>query len=48
LDLKYGWIYIPKPIDDRVGVPKLDALNVAIDKLTEEQYTYIHGYESGT
>ena len=41
-------ISVPKEIDDKVGLLKLDAMGVKIDKLTEEQYNYIHGYEEGT
>ena len=46
--LKPGIIEIPKEIDDRVGLLKLESMGVEIDHLTEEQYNYIHGYEEGT
>lgn len=46
--LKPGMIEIPAHIDDEVGFLKLQAMGVEIDKLTEEQYKYIHGYEEGT
>ncbi len=46
--LKPGMIDVPVDIDDRVGFLKLQAMGVEIDKLTEEQYNYIHGYEEGT
>jgi len=46
--LKPGMIDVPVDIDDRVGFLKLQAMGVEIDKLTEEQYNYIHGYLEGT
>jgi adenosylhomocysteinase len=46
--LKPGMVNIPVEIDDRVGFLKLQSMGVNIDKLTEEQYNYIHGYEEGT
>ena len=46
--LKPGMINVPIEIDDRVGFLKLQSMGVEIDKLTEEQYNYIHGYEEGT
>ncbi len=45
---KPGIIDVPKEIDDKVGYLKLDAMGIEIDKLTEEQYNYIHGFEEGT
>jgi adenosylhomocysteinase len=45
---KPGCINVPKDIDDKVGKLKLAAMSINIDELTEEQYNYIHGYESGT
>jgi adenosylhomocysteinase len=45
---KPGMIDVPKEIDDKVGLLKLDAMGIKIDKLTEPQYKYIHGYEEGT
>ena len=46
--LKPGMIDIPVDIDDRVGFLKLQSMGIEIDKLTDEQYSYIHGYEEGT
>jgi len=46
--LKPGMIEVPVEIDDQVGFLKLQSMGVEIDKLTEEQYNYIHGYEEGT
>ncbi|MFX1379067.1 MAG: adenosylhomocysteinase [Promethearchaeota archaeon] len=46
--LRPGMIDIPSEIDDEVGFLKLQSLGVEIDKLTDEQYKYIHGYEEGT
>jgi adenosylhomocysteinase len=46
--LKPGMIDIPVEIDDKVGFLKLQSMGVEIDKLTDEQYNYIHGYEEGT
>jgi adenosylhomocysteinase len=46
--LKPGMIEVPTEIDDQVGLLKLKAMGIEIDKLTEEQYNYIHGYEEGT
>jgi len=45
---KPGMINIPTEIDDKVGSLKLKTMNVNIDKLTNEQYSYIHGYAEGT
>ncbi|MHA1792861.1 MAG: adenosylhomocysteinase [Promethearchaeota archaeon] len=45
---KPGMIKVPKDIDDEVGLLKLKAMNIKIDKLTDVQYQYIHGYEEGT
>nr|MDO8109894.1 adenosylhomocysteinase [Candidatus Sigynarchaeota archaeon] len=45
---KPGMIDVPKDIDDKVGLLKLDAMGIKIDKLSEVQYKYIHGYEEGT
>ena len=45
---KPGMINIPPEIDDKVGYLKLKTMGVNIDKLTDEQYSYIHGYEEGT
>ena len=46
--LKPGMIEVPVDIDDRVGFLKLQSMGVEIDKLTDEQYNYIHGYEERT
>ena len=46
--LKPGMIDVPVDIDDQVGLLKLQSMGVEIDKLTESQYNYIHGYEEGT
>jgi adenosylhomocysteinase len=46
--LKPGMTDIPSEIDDEVGFLKLQSLGVEIDKLTDEQYNYIHGYKEGT
>jgi adenosylhomocysteinase len=46
--LKPGMVDVPIEIDDRVGFLKLQAMGINIDRLTEEQYKYIHGYEDGT
>jgi adenosylhomocysteinase len=45
---KPGIMIIPTEIDDEVGFLKLKSMGIQIDKLTEEQYNYIHGYEEGT
>ncbi len=45
---KPGMINIPSEIDDKIGYLKLKTMGVNIDKLTDEQYSYIHGYEEGT
>ncbi len=45
---KAGIINIPTEIDDKVGFLKLESMSIKIDKLTEEQYNYIHGYLEGT
>jgi len=46
--LKKGIIEIPTEIDDQVGYLKLESMGIKIDKLTDEQYNYIHGYLEGT
>jgi adenosylhomocysteinase len=48
VSLNPGIIEIPNEIDDQVGFLKLESMGIKIDKLTEEQYNYIHGYEEGT
>ena len=46
--LKPGIIPVPEEIDNEVGFLKLKSMNIEIDKLTDEQYNYIHGFEEGT
>jgi adenosylhomocysteinase len=46
--LKPGIIDVPVDIDDRVGFLKLQSMGVEIDRLTDEQYNYIHGFLEGT
>jgi adenosylhomocysteinase len=46
--LKPGMMKVPNEIDDKVGFLKLQSMGVEIDKLTEEQYNYIHGFLEGT
>jgi len=46
--LKPGMVDVPVEIDDKVGFLKLGSMGVEIDKLTNEQYNYIYGYEEGT
>jgi len=46
--LKPGMVDVPVEINNRVGFLKLQSMGVKIDKLTDEQYNYIHGYEEGT
>ncbi|MFW9987041.1 MAG: adenosylhomocysteinase [Candidatus Odinarchaeota archaeon] len=46
--LKQGMIDVPVEIDNMVGILKLQSMGVEIDKLTEEQYNYIHGFLEGT
>jgi len=45
---KPGIIDVPVEIDDRVGLLKLKTMGIEIDKLTDDQYKYIHEYEVGT
>jgi len=45
---KPGMVDVPVDIDAKVGFFKLQAMGIEIDKLTDEQYKYIHGYEEGT
>ena len=37
----------PTDINDKVGFLKLQSMDIKIDKLAEDQYNYIHGYEEG-
>ncbi len=46
--LKPGMVDVPVEIDERVGFLKIQSMGIEIDKLTDEQYNYIHGYEEGT
>lgn len=46
--LKPGIIEVPADIDDKVGYLKLQSMGIEIDRLTEEQYNYIHGFDEGT
>jgi len=46
--LKPGIIPVPEEIDEQVGYLKLQSMDIKIDKLTDEQYKYIHGFEEGT
>ncbi len=39
---------VPREIDELVAVLKLKAMNMEIDKMTEEQEKYIAGWEAGT
>lgn len=47
-DLKPGMITNPEDIVDQISYLKLQSMGIKIDKLTEEQYNYIHGYAEGT
>ncbi len=46
--LKPGMLEVPTDIDDKVGFLKLKSMGIEIDKLSEEQYNYIHGFLEGT
>jgi len=46
--LNPGMVDVPTDIDDKVGFLKLQSMGVKIDKLSEEQYNYIHGFLEGT
>jgi adenosylhomocysteinase len=46
--LKAGMIKVPKDIDDKVGLLKLQSMGIDIDHLTEKQKKYTSGYEEGT
>ena len=41
-------IPVPDEIDDELARIKLRTLGISIDKLTEEQYNYIHSWQEGT
>jgi adenosylhomocysteinase len=45
---KTGMRKVPEEINEAVAFAKLDSMGVKIDKLTEEQYKYLHGFEEGT
>ena len=46
--LKNNVIPVPDGIDDELARIKLRTLGISIDKLTEEQYNYIHSWQEGT
>jgi len=46
--LRLGMVNVLVEIDDRVGFLKLKSMGIQIDKLTEKQYNYIHGFLEGT
>jgi len=48
VSLKSGIVIVSVEIDDQIGFLKLKSMGVEIDKLTDEQYKYIHAYEEGT
>ena len=39
---------VPKEIDDEIARLKLGTMGVAIDRLTEEQATYLASWDEGT
>jgi len=39
---------VPSEIDEEIARLKLDAMNVQIDVLTEEQVAYLNSWEEGT
>ncbi|MFW9990528.1 MAG: adenosylhomocysteinase [Candidatus Odinarchaeota archaeon] len=39
---------IPEELDKHVATFKLESLGMKMDKLTEEQYNYLHGWKEGT
>jgi len=39
---------VPEEIDNEIGRLKLEAMNIAIDSLTQEQKKYLESWESGT
>ncbi len=39
---------VPQEIDDEVGMLKLQAMNIKIDSLSDEQRKYLNSWESGT
>ena len=46
--LKNNVIPVPDEIDDELARIKLRTLGISIDKLTEDQYNYIHSWQEGT
>ncbi|AMH95503.1 adenosylhomocysteinase AhcY2 [methanogenic archaeon ISO4-H5] len=46
--LKNNVIPVPDEIDNELARIKLRTLGISIDKLTEEQYNYIHSWQEGT
>ncbi len=46
--LKASVITLPKEIDDEIASLQLDAMDIKIDKLTEEQKKYLSSWEEGT
>jgi len=47
-DLKPGVYSVPKDIDQNIAALKLEAMRIAIDRLTPEQAKYLASWESGT
>jgi adenosylhomocysteinase len=39
---------VPEDIDQNIAKLKLDSMGIKIDKLTDEQYKYLHSWEMGT
>ena len=46
--LKNNVIPVPDEIDNELARIKLRTLGISIDKLTEDQYNYIHSWQEGT
>ena len=47
-ELEIGVHIVPEHLDRRIAELKLDAMNVAIDTLTDAQAAYLAGWETGT
>ncbi len=47
-DLKKTVYSVPQEIDEKIASMKLDAMKIAIDKLTEEQRRYLASWQEGT
>ena len=47
-NLKKDVYTIPADVDAEIARLKLESMGVAIDKLTEEQFTYLNQWEEGT